>query len=305
MKNSFLGFLAVAFVFATSTSGLSAQEFDSVTFSGVKPLAGGVIESHNLSTSDILESIVFSGSITEVNTATFASEILFDYSGSGLSDSGLQFSTVTGFTDTLVFEGVIDVAATAVNAGDSWMYTFFESFDDGSDGLADASVDVTFSYRSSDVSAQTSGLGTHTLDDGFYDRAAGGDADHPWAEVAFQVDADGVYQIDAVWDGFDGYLYLFDETFTGDDSGNIAFDDDFGGTGASQIPGVSLMAGTTYYAVMTTFGGQAGISTLTGDLSVTSSVGNSAFIVAIPEPSSAIMFAMTGLGLFVRRRRAS
>ncbi|MEM7315024.1 MAG: hypothetical protein AAF497_17900, partial [Planctomycetota bacterium] len=44
-----------------------------------------------------------------------------------------------------------------------------------------------------------------------------------------------------------------DAPFAGLDTYAIAFDDDFGGTGASQIANVSLVAGQSYYLLGTTY----------------------------------------------------
>lgn len=149
-----------------------------------------------------------------------------------------------------------------------------------------------------------SDLGTHTLNDGFYDREAGGDADHPYGEVPFFVDTDGTYDIQSDWFDptgapFDGYLYLFDAPFTGDDSTAIASDDDFNGLDSSLIEDVALTAGANYYLVLTTFSGMPGVTDLTGDVTVFGP-GNASLV---PEPGSLAIALLLGLGLSAAGRR--
>ena len=307
MRRHLFVVLAIVGLGATLCASLTAQTFDSVTFNGVEPDPNGVGDEHtyNLTSGGILESIVFSGVITEINTATFGSEITFDYAAGFLSGSGIQLTSTNGFTGSVLFEGVIDFAANPVASGNLWTYTFFENFDDGGDGSADASVDVTFEYRADDPVPAETDFGSFTLDQGFYDRGgAGGDEDHPWTQVAFQVNESGIFSLESDWDGFDGYLYLFDSPFTGDDSGNIGFDDDGPeGLDDSRIEAIFLETDVTYYAVMTTFGGEAGNSTLTGDLRLGSLTGKTGFLVAIPEPASGIAICLFGAAFLGRRRR--
>ena len=143
-------------------------------------------------------------------------------------------------------------------------------------------------------------FGPVILDAGFYDRDAGGTADHPYGIQEFTVDTDGVYTINTAWDGFDGYLYLFDSPFAEDDSTNIAFDDDFNGTAESQIDSVSLLAGQTYYLVSTTFGGEAGVTDLASLKTTISGPGTAALV---PEPSSLSLVLVGFLALALRRRK--
>lgn len=313
MKRVFYVFVAFV-VFGCAT--LRGQVFDEATFNDVMPVpTTGTDVMHTLNNSGSLEAISLSGVITEINTATFASEIQMSYNGSGVSASSISLSTTTGFVDSIAYEIVVPIddgfgGPVAANSGDGWTFNFLESFDDGSDGLADASVDVNVKWHESVPVASESDLGSFTLNDGFYDRSGfGGDADHPFTQVAFEVSADGIYSLESDWDdglggSFDGYLYLFDQMFDGtDDTNNIALDDDGPeGTADSRIESVFLEQGTTYYALMTSFGSQAGETGLMGDLRVGSLLGNTASIVAVPEPSTGIT-VLFGLVLFASKRR--
>ena len=296
----------------------NAQVIDSTTFLGVMPdpTGGGDLHSYVLGSSGSMEALVFYGTITEINTATWGSEIEFSYAGSGASGSGNMLTATNGFTGTLDFQAFIPVDdgfgfPLPITSGDNWDFTFFETFDDGGDALVDASVDITFEFWDSEPVPAETDLGDFTLDDGFYDRGQVGDEDHPYTQVAFQVTGDGIYSLESDWvdpagGSFDGYLFLLDSPFSGDDVPNIAFDDDGPeGLADSRIESVALQQGVTYYALMTTFGGQPGNSTLMGDLRVGNLFGNTAFLVVIPEPATGTAFAAMLLGgvFFTRRRR--
>ena len=303
--------VAVAIAMLTCNS-VSGQIVDEVTFNGVAPDPNGIGDTQNytIANSGSIESLFFFGTITEVNLATFGSEVSFDYNGSGVSGAGNQLTTVAGFTDSLLFQGQIPVTGN-IATGDNWSFNFFEGFDDGGDGLVDANVDVTFQYLASEAAEVLTNLGTSTLDDGFYDRSGfGGAEDHPFSTVDFQVTEDGIYSIESNWfDGaggsFDGFLYVFDQPFDGiDDTGSIAFNDDgTNGLANSTISTVFLEQGITYTALSTTFAGQAGNTGLSGDLVVGSLAGGGAFLVSVPEPGTGLLLvSMAGLAMIQRRR---
>lgn len=72
----------------------------------------------------------------------------------------------------------------------------------------------------------------------------------------FTVDVTGTYDISSIQDGWDGYIFVYDENFNPNDplAGFIAGDDDGpGGVGTSEILGVTLEAWETYFVVTTGF----------------------------------------------------
>ena len=80
--------------------------------------------------------------------------------------------------------------------------------------------------------------------------------DVPYQVAGMTVDADGLYTIDSLQDGWDGFLFLYEISFDPLDqlTNGVAGDDDGpGGIGTSQILDVQLFAGTQYFVVMTGF----------------------------------------------------
>lgn len=97
----------------------------------------------------------------------------------------------------------------------------------------------------------------------------------------FTVSATGSYTITTTWAGFDGYLYLyegFDPAASG--AGVIALDDDFNGTGASQIYNVALTTGVTYTLVFTTYGSGAAGGAYTTEITGAGNAGIEAYTAA-------------------------
>lgn len=130
---------------------------------------------------------------------------------------------------------------------------------------------------------------------------------------AFTVGADGLYDISSVQglnsngDQYDGFIFLYANSFDPFDplsNGAGADDDGATGAGSSEIMGISLSAGTTYYLVtsafdpaITAFGSGAGpfTNTISGPGDVTLS--------NVPLPAAAWLLMSGLLGLGVLRRR--
>lgn len=108
--------------------------------------------------------------------------------------------------------------------------------------------------------------------------------------VEFQVDVTGSYDILATWSGYDGYLLLYTDPLDWTQSPPITHvggdDDGPGGTGDSEISGVTLTAGQTYYLVHTAFStGDSGpySTTFTGP-------GNAGTVSVVPGTTAAYQF---------------
>ena len=229
-----------AFLLATAFSFLpisrsSGQTFDSVTFEDIAPdVAGsGAFRSYTLQNSGDARSLRYSGTITEIDTATFVNEVIFDVFGSGFSLTNQILNEAADFNDTFDFSGAVPVE-TFVDAGDDWSFVFRETFDDSADGLDDASVDITFEWSTEPVPQPTvSDLGLFNLNEGVYPRQNQIGSDFPFGVVPFEVDADGDYTLRVDWldtdtgNSFDGFLYVLDEPFEGSDAPAFASNDDF------------------------------------------------------------------------------
>lgn len=124
----------------------------------------------------------------------------------------------------------------------------------------------------------------------------------PYEVIPFFVSANGLYNISHIQDNWDGFVFLYEDSFdpslplvngiAGDDDGN-------GGIGTSDFS-ASLTAGTQYYLVTTGFDNTE-FGTYTGTISSTAGI---ATIGLIPEPSSLSLLAAAGL-FAARRRRAA
>ena len=132
--------------------------------------------------------------------------------------------------------------------------------------------------------------------------------------VEFTVDTDGLYTFDGFYPGdtsidenLDGYLILYANSFDPTDAGTniIASDDDGpGGSNTSQILDVSLMAGTSYFMVVTSFsdaptsfGQPTGPWELSGEGAGNITVGRD-----VPAPAT-LWLALLGLGVLAHRGR--
>ncbi len=134
----------------------------------------------------------------------------------------------------------------------------------------------------------------------------------------FNVDADGLYTIDAFYPGdtdadanMDGYLLLYLDSFDSLSPGDsIALDDDGpGGSNTSQIANVALTAGNSYFLVTTAFDD---VPTSFGQPSgafenTISGLGNISLggATVVPEPGLLWLLGAALIGLGVTRRRKS
>lgn len=124
----------------------------------------------------------------------------------------------------------------------------------------------------------------------------------PYNAQTFTVPTSGTYNILSSQSGWDGYLHLYQGSFTpGTPLVNcIASNDDFPDIGQSQIL-VSLTAGTTYILVTSGFSNtDAGVFNTTIDSLL------SATVPTLSATSIALMvMALAMLGVFVQRRRVA
>lgn len=276
-------------------------------------------------------SITLEGDLTETNVGTFASEARVRIT----NPAGQVFTPTVGFTATSGFTGTIHIGPSSIgglssvlngNSIGTWTFNFFESFDDGSDLLEDASwtnlsisvndyvppppppatnlgnvVDTSSDYAVADMTANHTGGAIRWYS--FTLNSAVDNALATWLDI------------DSETSNFDTEIGLYTST-----GALIASDDDdgsgtqsqlsFGQTAPTRTIGTSvggngrdgaLGPGTYYIAVggfNTTFGPDFNVTTTSTN---TTGVFNLNIRTNVPEPASLALLALGGLALIRRR----
>lgn len=108
------------------------------------PVASAVILTENVDATGQVLRVLVSGSLTEINTATWGEDCAID-----IQSPDFQIISVTPFPTTQGFTGTItctDVSTSfdfpVASAQGFWTFTVYETFDDGTDGLIDAVWDT-------------------------------------------------------------------------------------------------------------------------------------------------------------------
>ncbi len=140
-----MSWMVIAAGAAMSLSGVAmASPQESVTFNGVN--SNGVngssfneVRTHTFAGGYQVGKIRLSGNFTEINTATFGSEIRIGvFAPNGANVGALAPFTVTGFTGTIsVTDYVLTLTQPVANSTGTWTFRFYETFDDGGTGSID------------------------------------------------------------------------------------------------------------------------------------------------------------------------
>lgn len=290
MKKRMLLTIAATVCLMATASTTNAQ----FSFSEVGPIDsdGATITGSNAVGGGLFSTVTFSGDLTEINTGTFGSEARFR---AGISE--YQVTTTGGFTGTLnltneITNGIFWAPSTTGTVN----VDTFESFDDGGDGVADATWE--------NVDFLLDGA-VNVVDIGDFTEGS-----------SFVFDTEGSTGItDTELGGFGEF-------------GSLLGNDDDGGTGTLSLfdfdaanGGAPLGVGE-YYLVLGAFntlyadGSVTTTSTATGDYNINlngASVDSGTLaagglqtltfsVVAVPEPASLSLIAIVGLGLCVRRK---
>ncbi len=265
-----------------ASAGLASAQFTVLVPAATASDGASVVETY-AGPSTIFSSLTFTGDLTEINTATFASEADWDIfnNTTGGSLLGYDPTTTTGFTGTINISNTVGGLFWA-NTGDEFQFDSFESFDDGGDGVADAEWNNA-SFEFSGAVAPTA-LGNFSSN--------------------LTIDTDGSAADTEI------AVYTLDGTL-------VDTNDDNGGGGLWSLLNLSLADGEYILVVggfNSLFGdGLATAGTATGGFTVDFNNGNvasgtlgsgefSVYSFTIPAPGSAALLGLGGLAAIRRRR---
>lgn len=260
--------------FSFSDSGPIGSDGDS--FVGANDVAGGIYSNIN-----------FSGDLTEVHSATFASETRFRADGTHV----FAFSTINSFDGTInIVDNRVGVFWAPANIGAVAIETF-ETFDDGNDGVADATWEnLEFEMTGTPSIVQLGDFSTGST---------------------FVFDTEGSTTLE------DTELGAYDNL------GRVIGTDDDGGTDTLSQLDLGVLDEGNYYIVMgafntiyddysatTTFSDSGdyninlnGTSVDLGTLNAGDLITLQFSVSAVPEPSSPLVLLLGWLGLIARRNR--
>jgi len=131
-----------------------------------------------------------------------------------------------------------------------------------------------------------------------------GSTSSPFNSYSFTVDVSGAYDVEIVTQTFDSYLHLFENSFNPlTPFANIIEGDDDDGLACglcAGIYGASMTAGTTYFAIISGFGGASGSydMQLSGAGNITPATAS-----AVPVPAAVWLMGSAILGLLGAGRR--
>jgi hypothetical protein len=270
---------------SAAAAGSAVGQFNSA-FAGpinsVGPLGNagnGVVLNTYAGASTIFGGLNITGTLTEVNLATFASEARWNIVNTGFGvGANFQSTTTTSFTGSIPINANFGLLQWA-NPGDQFRFEAFESFDDS--GVDSAWTNVSFSYSTLSGVIDLGNL------------------------------ADGTYTFDTNGSSFDTEIAIFSST------GTLIGTDDDGGAGLQSLI-TSNLAGDTFYIVVGGFdsgfaNGLALAGTATGTYAL--NLGGlpvasgtlaarqfAVFSVNVPAPASAAILGLGGLAVARRRR---
>lgn len=311
-------FALLALIAGTTTAMASTSSFTtvgSVTFNGknsvdVQGDIDNAIDSWVSAAGGSVSSVRVTGSLTEVNTGTFASEArvrLSAGSGNSFTSFNVQATSLGGFTGTTSI-GPVAVAVTpfTLAAGGTLNFEWFESFDDEANAVDAVWDTVTYEFGGNNIingnfnlgAANPNGVTSST----FGSNVASG-LDFYSISLPFGVSNVGDFLNVETSAGADGSTAYDSEIAIYDAAGNfIATDDDGAATALfSRLNFTSGLASGNYTIVVGGFNTAFG-ATLSEIIPGTAAGSYSLDVTYVPAPAS---IAFLGLGALVggRRRR--
>jgi hypothetical protein len=148
LRHTQLWLSSIALAALMASAGAQVQE--SVTYTNVDsngPVGNAVNEVRTYSASGgyTMRSMRIAGTLTRINSASFASEARIRITAPNGAFTDFQMFTQTSFT-TLTGDG--SFYTVPFNPAGNWTFRFYESFDDGGTSSVDARWDsITFEYR--------------------------------------------------------------------------------------------------------------------------------------------------------------
>lgn len=123
---------------------------ETIPFSAIPSEAAAGSASYNatLTGGYYLGDIDWSGFASTINAATYGSELMLDLTGPGaFGTQTITLGTGTAFDPGAAFSGITSAFDSVGDPAGIWTFDFYEDYDDGGDGLADASWDnISFGF---------------------------------------------------------------------------------------------------------------------------------------------------------------
>lgn len=315
MRVLVLCLMVVPFVAATVMAS------ETVSFTNVPSQAGSGMVTYNVGLTGgyTLGDIDWDGFATALQTYTYGSELRLDLSGP-LGAGTIQLGTGSSYAPGATFTGSSSLFSGLGDPAGTWTFDFYESYDDGGDGLPDANwdyIDFFFGDWSPPTPPPATDLGTLTGDTSVSGYLGAGEVHWymftigpvPYCDITTNnstgvTDTElGLYEdvLGALiaTDDDDGFSLLSTLSF-GTGSGMTLGDPwNLGGDGIANGEDGPLGPGTYYLA----FGGyNTTFGTSGWDVTSTSSqTGDYTIDIYIPEPASLVLLALGGFALLRRR----
>ena len=139
--------VAVLSVCLMATAAMGAMETASFTAIPSQGAAGLASYTANLNGGYVLGDIDWSGFATTIQDYTYGNELTLGLSGP-LGSATITLGTGTSYAPGAAFAGISNAFSGMGDPAGTWTFDFYESYDDGADGLPDATWDnIDFGFN--------------------------------------------------------------------------------------------------------------------------------------------------------------